>query len=148
MSTAVSFDVIGDPAPQGSKSRMPNGQLIEGRDSAQRERHHNWRNAVADAARDAMADEGITTPLDGPLSLQITFRFRRPKSWPKKRLNWHTSAPDIDKLVRSVGDSLTAAGLIVDDRLVCHLKARAIVIDTGATGATILVYQITSEPGP
>ena len=49
MSTAVSFDVIGDPAPQGSKSRMPNGQLIEGRDSAQRERHHNWRNAVADA---------------------------------------------------------------------------------------------------
>jgi len=55
MSEPVTFEILGLPAPQGSKSAVIRGDkphLIEGASRASRERHVNWRSAVAEAARD------------------------------------------------------------------------------------------------
>ena len=58
---------------------------------------------------------------------------------------WKPTAPDLDKLVRSVGDSLTASGLIKDDARIVALRAMKIEVD-GWTGATISVHEIGNEP--
>lgn len=120
----IRFEVLGTPTPQGSKTRMPNGAMVEGRSKNQRDAHSSWRTAVADHARAVAATHG---KLDGPLMLQVTFRFAMPASARKadylRGWSWKTSAPDLDKLVRSVGDALKIGGLITDDSRIVELRA-------------------------
>lgn len=144
--TTISFDVVGTPAPQGSKSRMPNGAIIEGRSTAQRQGHAHWRSAVAAAAREAVEARGLAAPLDGPLGLVVTFRFAMPKSRKKATreagVGPKTSAPDLDKLIRSTGDALKEGGLIVDDALLVSILAGKLEV-TSWTGAEIHIRQIS-----
>lgn len=135
---SLSFDVVGTPAPQGSKRMVPTAQgdrLIETNHGHKRV----WRGTVAQAAR---AAHGDAAPLDGPLRVEITFRFSMPRSRPARvrtaGVAWKTSAPDVDKLVRSTLDALTEAGAIADDARIAELVARKIEI-VGWTGATIVV---------
>lgn len=140
------FEVVGTPAPQGSKTRMPNGAMLDGRSKGAREGHANWRAAVAEAARTARSRLPGTEPLDGPLLLSVRFRFPMPKSRSKAiraaGFAHKTSAPDLDKLIRSTGDALKEGGLIVDDALFTGVTATKCEI-TGWTGAEISV-----EPAP
>lgn len=50
---------------------------------------------------------------DGPVAVDITFVRRRPKGMPKKSTLPHIHFPDLDKLVRAVGDSMT--GIVYND---------------------------------
>ena len=141
----VTFDVYGSAQPQGSKTKMPNGAMLEGGTAELRANRRNWRSAVAAAAADALADQLAGRQMDGPLSLDVVFRAPMPASRPKwmRALGcwWKPTAPDLDKLVRSVGDSLTASGLIKDDARIVALRAMKIEVD-GWTGATISVHEI------
>lgn len=147
----VLFNVIGTPAPQGSKStfRTKTGKtvVVEGKDKSQRERHASWRNAVAEAARDEA--ERLPGPLDGPLVLGVTFRLAMPQSRSKQlhRLgrNWHTSRPDLTKLLRSTEDAMKDGGLIADDSRICRLSVMKIEV-VGWTGAEIRVARLTGLP--
>jgi len=133
----TSFRVYGSPAPQGSKTRVGK-VMLEGRNAAQRERIKAWRQDVAEAARNA--HEG--PPLSGPLWIRIDFRKKRPKS--KPHTVWDTTAPDWDKIARNTCDALTAAGVIVDDRLIAEAtvtKRYADPVDPWE-GAEITVSQI------
>jgi len=138
----VAFDVIGDPTPQGSKTKMPNGAMLEGGTADLRAKRINWRNAVADAARERVE---LVGKLDGDLELRVTFRFAVPKSRTKAveangGIGWKNTAPDLDKLVRSCGDSLTASGLIRDDARLVHIRASK--VETVAwTGASIELWR-------
>lgn len=138
------FEVVGTPAPQGSKTRMPNGAMLDGRSKGAREGHANWRSAVAEGARTAASN--FYGPLGGPLSLQVVFRFAMPKSRTKaireSGLCPKTSAPDLDKLIRSTGDALKEGGLIVDDALFVWVTASKVEV-VGWTGAQITVEQAT-----
>jgi crossover junction endodeoxyribonuclease RusA len=67
---------------------------------------------------------GDNTPLrrfDGPVTVQLGFLLRRPKSTPK-RVVFPAVRPDIDKLARAVLDAITSAGVIVDDSRVVSLS--------------------------
>lgn len=137
----IEFEILGLPAPQGSKTRMPNGAMIEGKSAGQRIRHKSWRAAVAEAARDIHDDhDGLV--LDGALTLDVEFRFPMPLSRKKAvREAGHspkTSAPDLDKLVRSLGDSLQAGGLIRDDARLWRITASKVEV-IGWTGATVRI---------
>lgn len=142
--TSVSFEVLGLPVAQGSKRAFVRGGkavLVETGKG-----HGAWRNDVAVAARQAMFNAGLREPLDGPLALHVTFRFPCPASRPKAHRTAagrphgapKTTAPDLDKLVRCIGDALTASGLIVDDRLIWDLNARKVETSSW-TGADILI---------
>lgn len=143
MTPVVSFQVVGDPTPQGSKTKMPNGAMLEGGTAELRAKRINWRNAVADAARIQAETHG---KLDGNLRLVVNFRFVMPKSRPKavrdQGMAWKNGSPDLDKLVRAVGDSLTAGGLIRDDARIVHICAGKFET-TGWTGATITIDEVT-----
>lgn len=95
----IRIDVIGTPAPQGSKR----GFVVKGRavlvdDNKQSLR--DWRTDCAVAAQEA-----AVAPLAGPLEVVIEFRLYRPKS-AKKADYWVSKRPDLDKLVRSTFDAL------------------------------------------
>jgi Holliday junction resolvase RusA-like endonuclease len=141
----VTFDVVGHPAPQGNKTpivRNGHAVVVEGK-GAGRQRHRDWRAAVADAARTAAGDLD-DTPVDGPLHLEVFFRFPMPASRPKKiraaGVAWKTTAPDGEKLMRAVCDGLQAGGLIHDDARIVIGTWRK--IETLAwTGATIRLFR-------
>ncbi len=145
--TPIEFEVLGLPAPQGSKTRMPNGAMVEAGSASGRLRHKDWRTAVADAAREVAEHDDVAAPLDGPLGLSVEFRFPMAQSRPKavRALGraWKVSKPDTDKLLRSVGDALTVGGLIVDDARFVAVEAVKVEV-TGWTGAII---RITREDG-
>ena len=64
----VTFDVYGSAQPQGSKTKMPNGAMLEGGTAELRANRRNWRSAVAAAAADALADQLDGRQMDGPLA--------------------------------------------------------------------------------
>jgi Holliday junction resolvase RusA-like endonuclease len=132
----ISFEVVGSPAAQGSKKHVGNGVMVE-----MGKNHKPWRAAVASAARDAIDGRA---PLDGPLVLSVEFRFPMPASRPKKVRELgrapKVSAPDTDKLIRSVGDALKDGGLVTDDARFWLVTASKVEV-TGWTGATIVVQE-------
>lgn len=131
----ITFEVIGNPAAQGSKRHVGGGRMIE-----MAAGHKPWRDAVAHAARQ-IADN-LDAPLDGPLRLDVEFRFPMPTSRNKATREAgrapKVSAPDADKLIRCVGDALQAAGLIRDDARITEIHALKFEV-IGWTGATITI---------
>lgn len=143
--TIVEFEILGDPAAQGSKTRMPNGAMLEGGSPEARAKHRSWRTAVAEAARDVAAHDDVPAPLDGPLCLDVTFRFAMPASRPKHvraiGCGPKVSAPDLDKLIRALGDGLQAGGLVRDDARICEIVANKIEVTDGWTGAVVTISE-------
>lgn len=139
------FEVIGLPVQQGSKSAfVRDGKAVM--TEAAGAKHEAWRTVVAQAARDVadqVAAEGTIVPIDGPIALDVEFRFPCPTSRSASHRAeaaaigaWRTVTPDLDKLVRSIGDALTAGGLIRDDARICRCVAEKFEV-TGWTGARI-----------
>jgi Holliday junction resolvase RusA-like endonuclease len=142
----VAFTVDGAPAPQGSKSaRVTNAGTTYMHESG-RERLEPWRNAVAARAREAMAGRA---PLTGPLELDVAFAFGRPRS--HYRTGRHAGElkptapiycdkrPDLDKLLRAIGDAITGI-VVVDDAQVVELRARKYY---GSPAAHIAIRTLT-----
>jgi Holliday junction resolvase RusA-like endonuclease len=133
----ITFDVIGLPAPQGSKRHVGNGVMIESSKALK-----PWRDSVAAAAREVADDVGM---LDGPLHLAVDFRFPMPKSRPKAAhqagVAAKITAPDIDKLLRGVADALKVGGLIKDDALIYSVRCRKWEV-TGWTGAIVSLERV------
>ncbi len=131
------FIVLGEPGPQGSKTRMPNGAMVEAASATGRAKTKAWRTAVAEKAADV-----VGPPLDGPIAIDVTFRFRMPQSRKASArtagVGWHTVKPDKDKLLRATLDGLKAGGAIADDARVCSIRVAAIEVQTW-TGAVVII---------
>jgi crossover junction endodeoxyribonuclease RusA len=101
----VKLIVHGMPIPQGSKT----GFVIGGRavltDGKKGPALKEWRM------------ETNAAPLSGPVAMRVTFYLPRPKSAPRKVL-YPATRPDLDKLVRSVFDSLQGIIYSEDSRIV------------------------------
>lgn len=129
----LEFDVIGMPAPQGSKKfvGMVNGHGLMVESS---KKVRPWRQDVKAAARAVIERiEGsdfsplaLNTepgggnavpifPLDGPLIVRMVFTLPKPASAPKRKRTYPDKKPDLSKLVRSTEDALTDAGIWRDD---------------------------------
>lgn len=70
----------------------------------------NYESLIALAGQQAMDNRA---PLETPIGLVVSAIFAIPKSWPKKRrqkalgsIEWHTSRPDGDNILKAVGDGL------------------------------------------
>ncbi|MFE3031526.1 RusA family crossover junction endodeoxyribonuclease [Streptomyces canus] len=139
------------PAPQGSKKRGRNGQIID-----DCKRLKPWREAVEAAAKNAMNARWLAgngeESLDGPLSVEVVFTVRKPVSAPKTRITWPTTrdSGDIDKLLRSTFDALTNGGAIADDSRIVEVTARKVFPGEGldaldAPGAVIRLWKVAAE---
>lgn len=61
-------------------------------------------------------------PINDPLSLELVFYFKRPKRQ-KPKTDIHSKTPDIDNLIKGVGDILQKAKVIEDDKLISDVRA-------------------------
>ena len=114
--------VIGvEPAPQGSKRYVGNGRFIEASKKLE-----PFRKAVGQAVLDLYEGTGDPTHFTKPVEVTATFILPKPKT--VKRL-WPSVAPDTDKLMRALGDSLSLekyGQLIEDDSLIVQWHAEKI----------------------
>lgn len=119
-----------------------------------------WRTDVKDAAEKAMGEVGMTMAFTQPVVLVVTFIFARAKGHyrsGKFAEQLKDSAPlyptsiqkgDIDKLLRSTCDALTAAGVWFDDSQVVRVvsdKTYAKPPETILSGADITIMTIDGE---
>ena len=141
--TALTFRVVGTPAPQGSKRHVGNGVMVESSAKVK-----PWRQDVAAAAREAVEREGWTCP-SGAVSLHIAFLLARPLGHYGTGRNagvlkdsapfFVSKRPDLSKLVRSTEDALTTAGVYRDDNQVVAITTTKTYSDDGVTGAVVTV---------
>ena len=133
----IRFDIIGTPSPQAGMRAVNTARgarMITAGGTGLR----TWRTAVADAARHQAEIVGCQ---HGALQLGVTFRLPMPKGAPRhdrdagRRLRART--PDLDKLLRSLLDGLTAGWLIADDALICRLSAEKWDVFADWTGASV-----------
>jgi Holliday junction resolvase RusA-like endonuclease len=139
----LTITVHGKPAPQGSKRHVGKGRMIE-----QSTRVAPWREAVKWAVL-ASSWTPELYPLTGPISLEITFCFDKPKSAPKRRQTWPVtrSSGDVDKLQRSTFDALVDAGVFKDDSQIIDVTASKVYTDDSTSplmvpGALIRVWEV------
>lgn len=113
--------VYGTPIPQGSsKAFLPRGwkrPIV----TADNPKTKSWRQAIIDASREWAEGHG-PWPREMPLALNVAFFLPRPSSAPKRRTEV-TTRPDLDKLLRAVGDALTDAGVWLEDAQVVAATA-------------------------
>jgi Holliday junction resolvase RusA-like endonuclease len=118
--------VYGDPAPQGSKTaRVVNGHVVMWESS---KKLPGWRESVVMAAKVAFMERERQQIL-GPVSLHCTFFMPRPKSVSRKYPN---TAPDLDKLLRGIGDALQVAGVISNDGQIVAITAKKVYSEVPA----------------
>lgn len=164
--TTLAFNVNGIPGAQGSKRHVGHGVMVESSAKVK-----PWRSDVKAAAEAALIASDTWERATGPVHATLYFRFPRPKSHYRTGRNAHLlrddapayitsrGAGDIDKLLRSSYDALTASGAIADDSLIVSVNAIKIYCDDAtAPGAHIKLITIrarrrwssamTSSPAP
>lgn len=137
----IVLEVVGLPQSQGSKTRMPNGAMLEGKSAKARENFKSWREAVAQAGRDWQA-EHPSPLLDEPVAVGMAFRLPRPKSAPKRRL-FPDGRPDLDKCIRAVFDALTGVIFTNDSRVVSLWADKTFAVDV-PPGVTITITKAST----
>lgn len=139
MTRPLTVTVPGTPIGQGNIRHLGKGRPAV---------HQNaktlkpWRKAIVDATQQAMSDRGLTKPLDGPLHLLAVFTMPRGKT--VKRAE-PTVPPDLDHLLRALGDALKDAQAITDDaRIVAATIRKRYETPTDLPGVSFFV-QPTEE---
>lgn len=143
----MDLEVTGLPAPQGSKSAYVNkatgrAVVVDGKGPG-RLALQAWRTAVAETCR-AELERLPASPMTGPLAVTIRFRFPPTKSDPYRF--WHSTKPDLDKLVRSTFDALKLGGVIADDSMICKLTTlKRYINDSETSGCSISIESLANE---
>lgn len=83
----------------------------------------SWRTDVKDAAVAARIAHADAPTFTGAVKLTINFFVPRPPSVKPDKRPYPIVAPDLDKLVRGVGDALKQAGVYKDDSQVVGIQA-------------------------
>lgn len=147
MADRVWFDVLGIPAPGGSKNAFRHrstGRIVVVDAGGQRTK--NWRAAVAAAGREAMKAREMPAP---PLLLTVMFRMPRPASHLNRVGKLRRTSPvlpivrpDLTKLLRSTEDALTGIAWADDSHIAEQWVARMYVHPGEQPGARITVSSI------
>lgn len=135
-----------EPAPQGSKRYVGGNRASGGRFIEASKKLEPFRQAIGQAVIDHMAKTGDTTPFTEPIEVEAIFVMPRPKTI--KRF-WPSVAPDLDKLCRALGDSVSLERycggypLIADDSLIVTWRAQKVYGEPDEIG----VYFTVSAAG-
>jgi len=132
----ITFDVLGRPAPQGSKKSIGNNRFIESSKFLPA-----WRSAVREAAENAVTIAGWAR-VTGPVELEVMFYLDRPSSISRQARPTPIVPPDLDKLIRGVGDALTGV-IYEDDSQVIRTLAWKVYADSREPGAFVRVNELS-----
>lgn len=123
----VSFTVIGVAVPKGSlKAFVRHGHAHLTHDNPQT---RSWQHLVAAQAQAVVHLDHVAQFL-GPIAIRVTFALPRPATLPR-RITTHTKKPDLDKLLRNIGDALRGV-LYRDDAQIVEWHGRKVYAPIGA----------------
>lgn len=150
MSARLEFYVEGRPIPQGSTQAFKRGDKIVTTNDP-KGTIEKWRGDIRRGAKDALPDSWEV--LSGPVALGAVFHFARPASHylpansrrPERVLRpdaptYHDQTPDLDKLLRTVGDALAAVAYDDDRRIARYLSP--VKLWASSSGVLITVCEI------
>lgn len=146
--SALSFNVIGDPASQGSKIPRVSSKGKPYVQEQNSEKHDTWRGDVITAANRARKDQGWDEPAEGPVEVHLWIRVPRPKSVSIKHRPYPHTRPDVDKMARAILDALTIAGVWRDDAQVITLHAIKRYATDDPDGAPGVSVRVLVVPNP
>ena len=110
----IKFWVPGIPVPQGDLAASRNGRLFH----KNAKELHPWRYEVNWRARKAMRQAKAVVQVDVPMTMTLRFVLYRPKATPKRKATPPaTRKPDLDKLVRAIGDAMTKVVYLDDSQI-------------------------------
>lgn len=139
----VIFSVEGTPRPKGSFRAMRGRFVIPGS-----KHQKGWENAIKEAAYLAMSDEEQFEKR--PLRVDVVFAFKRPLSdFNKFGLKTGaslapTKKPDVDKIVRTLGDALTDV-VYGDDSWITCINASKVWAEPGSPEGVCVRVMYASE---
>jgi len=107
-----------------------NGRIVQ----VNSKKHKAWRNAIVQEAIETLPADW--EPIDEPCELIVNFYMPRPKTVTR---SVPSVAPDLDKLIRAVGDGLTDSGIVTDDSRIVRISARKLYAQGIEPGASITV---------
>lgn len=161
MRAPLYFFVAGLPIPQPRGRARNMGKFARVFNAPGK--HDDWKMIVRNEARLAWVasdPEIIPIPWAGPLCVNLTFYFPRPKSHfntkgflKDKAPKWHTTKPDRDNSDKAVLDALTNLGIWGDDKQVCDGRIRKFYTEyttpdlQGQMGCRIEIKEADTEQG-
>lgn len=140
---SFSFTVFGvDPAPQGSKKYVGTRRTAAGNTIPliveSSPKLPAWRKAVSEAVKQAMNDSGDLSKFEGAVKLEAVFYLTRKKTVTRA---YPTVPPDLDKLSRSLLDSIGFGGVWGDDAQVVRLEvSKKYAVGESGVAVTISNY--------
>ncbi len=131
----ISYHVDGIPAPRSEPRRARSGHLYYPKD----DKGQLWRELVL---RESLR-HAPPAPFDGPVGIELTFRFPKPKSrgpldphgW-----DWCFVKPDSSNVLKVTEDALEKAGMVINDSRLCHHVIAKRYSDR--PGVSIAIYEI------
>jgi crossover junction endodeoxyribonuclease RusA len=151
----IKFTVIGRPQQRGSKTAVPKrggGFIVVGGMPVLKDANKHskaWMDSVKTAANRIYSGELLA----GPIELHVVFFFQRPQSHFGSGRNYgqlkasapehHSQTPDLDKLVRCLGDALSGV-IWRDDRQVCKTISER-RWTTSTERAEVTIYELESR---
>lgn len=151
MQNAIEFFVKDRPRPGGSKRAVYNPKTKRSFVRDDSDHVKVWREAVREAARDAYDGP----PLEGPVSMTVSFRFRRPKGHYGSGRNAqrlkasapaaHIQRPDLTKLIRSTEDAMKGIVWHDDCQVNIRTATKVWVHRWDAEGASISIRPADAE---
>lgn len=148
MNPVAEFRVYGRPQQRGSKRAMPlkNGKTIMVDDN---KKSRSWMDTVAAEAAAAWNGRDL---LQGPVAISVAFEFKRPKSHMRSNgeikpaaPELFTSSPDLDKLLRALGDAMTGV-VYADDRQVALYRECEKRYTLSSECAIVRVFDLSETP--
>jgi Holliday junction resolvase RusA-like endonuclease len=148
---SFSFTVFGvDPAPQGSKKYVGTRRTAAGNNIPMivesSPKLPAWRKAVSEAVIQGMIDSGNLEKFEGAVKVEAVFYLTRK---PSVKRALPTVPPDVDKILRSLMDGITARsksgeilGVWQDDSQVVRVDVSKVY----ATGQSGVAVTITKYP--
>lgn len=115
MLTAYTIEIPGELRGKARPRVLRNGHSYTPQATVSAE---NWIKACA-------VEQGVVRPLDGPLELSVTVERAVPASWSKKKRAaalageiGATGKPDLDNIIKLIGDSLNGIAWGDDSQIV------------------------------
>jgi Holliday junction resolvase RusA-like endonuclease len=129
----IQIEVLGDPAPQGSK-RIIYGRIVE----ASSEKLKKWRKAIAEACLEARKSQDYF--FTDAVRVEATFYLPRPRTVKQEKRQYPIVPPDVDKLARGLLDGIGQSQMIWgDDSQVIELSVKKLYDDERPAGASVTI---------
>jgi len=112
MAEGIRFVVYGEAKPKGSTRAFVVGGRAK--TTTNNPNAKEWQQLVAMSAQQYRP---VTGPYEGAVKLYAHFYFARPRSVSEKKRPHHIVKPDLDKLLRNIGDALKGVIYAEDARI-------------------------------